>query len=96
MAPAERHHIGIDTTRIGLILDDALLILDTDGRITQVNQAAVRLFGESLVDRAVTELINAPISAMISKLSLAVTVLSNVLPARPITTSASFVSVCGG
>ena len=51
VAPAERHHLGIDLSRIGQILDDALLILDTDGRITQVNQAAVRLFGESLVDR---------------------------------------------
>ena len=60
MASSERHHIGIDTTRIGQILDDALLILDTEGRITQVNPAAVRLFGESLVDRVVTELINAP------------------------------------
>ena len=60
MAPAERHHLSIDLSRIGQILDDALLILDTDGRITQVNQAAMRLFGESLVDRAVTELINAP------------------------------------
>lgn len=60
MAPSERHIIGPDTSRIGQLLDDALFILDTDSIITQVNPAAVRLFGENLVGAAVTAVLTVP------------------------------------
>jgi two-component system phosphate regulon sensor histidine kinase PhoR len=60
MAPSERHNTKLDTLRIGQLIDDALFILNTEGMILQVNSAAVRLFGESLVGTVVTEVLDVP------------------------------------
>ncbi|MEG9863043.1 MAG: ATP-binding protein [Parvularculales bacterium] len=60
MAPSERHNVGLDTSRIGQLLDDALFILDTEGVIIQVNHVAERLFGKSIVGAKVTEVLNMP------------------------------------
>lgn len=60
MSAAEKHAVVMDQSRIGQLLDDALFMLDPESVIQQVNPAAVRLFGESLVGARVTDVLDVP------------------------------------
>lgn len=60
MTPDQVHSDKAIHDTFGKLLDDGMLILDTDLNITEANSAAIRYLGENLLGRGVAEVLDSP------------------------------------